>query len=136
VPDGFVEKLNQQMASICDDLPAESKPACCPARNQTVIDEVTQMMHITTDAETLAGLQARLDELYAATPTCDANLCWLESETIEFLDEVSSQYLGSLTAFLLQRKLETRTARSASKSLEKPTVSAAAECPCSLTLPC
>ena len=128
-----MESLNQQMASICDDLPAESKPPCCPSRNQTVIDEVTQMMHINTDAEILAALQARLDELYAATPTCDANLCWLEGETSEFLDDVSSQYLGLLTAFLLQRKLDPRTARSASKSLEKPTVSAAAECPCSLT---
>jgi len=80
VPDGFVEKLNQQMASICDNLPAESKPPCCPSHNQTDIDEVTQMMNITTSAETLAVLQARLDELSVA-PTCDANLCWLDSET-------------------------------------------------------
>jgi len=84
VPDGYVESLNEQMASICDNLPAESKPPCCPVRNQTDIDEVTQMMNNTTnttDAESLAGLQARLDELYAEAPTCDANLCWLDSET-------------------------------------------------------
>jgi len=102
VPDGFVESLNQQMASICDDLPAESKPPCCPVRNQTVIDEVTQMMHINTDAEILAALQARLDELYAATPTCDANLCWLESETKEVgssNSQISIQVAGETNYF-------------------------------------
>jgi len=101
VPDGFVEKVNQQMASICDDLPAESKPACCPSHNQTDIDEIQQIMNITTSAETHAVLQARLDELSGA-PTCDANLCWLESETKKvgsWKSQISIQVAGETNYF-------------------------------------
>jgi hypothetical protein len=100
VPDGFVDKMNREMSAICDSLAADEKPACCPTHNQTDIDEVNTLMEVSSNPDTLAVLQARLDELSGA-PTCDANLCWLDSETkkVGSWNTISIQVAGETNYF-------------------------------------
>jgi hypothetical protein len=83
VPDGFVDKMDREMSAICDSLAADEKPACCPTHNQT----------------DMSGPFV-LDELSGA-PTCDANLCWLDSETkkVGSWNTISIQVAGETNYF-------------------------------------